>query len=91
MENYHTREKDQPHIQAIAIDKFLLLWNTKLRQMGNGTFVLWLPTWKQPCATNCKPKTKKTRDNTNACVCLYRRVQITETFDRWPQWLRSGL
>jgi len=40
MENYHTREKDQPHIQAIAIDKFLLLWNTKLRQMGNGTFVL---------------------------------------------------
>jgi len=37
--------------------------------------------------THCKPETKKTGDSSNACLF----VQVTETCNRWPQWLRSGL
>jgi len=27
--------------------------------------------------------------SSNACICSL--LQITEIFNRWPQWLRSGL
>jgi len=26
------------------------------------------------CETHCKPETKKTGDNSNACICLYRSL-----------------
>ena len=34
MVNYHIGEKDQPHIHAIPLEKFLVFWNVQLRQMG---------------------------------------------------------
>jgi len=44
------------------------------------------------CATHCKPETKETGDSSKGpafTLCLF--VQVSETPNRWPQWLRSGL
>ena len=68
MVNYHIGEKDQPHIHAIALDKFLVLWNAKIRQMGKW-HVCFMSFNMATSATHCKPETKKTVDSNNACLC----------------------
>jgi len=43
--------KDQSHIHAIALEKFLEVGNVKLRQnWGKGTSVSWILSWPQPSA-----------------------------------------
>jgi len=41
------RRKDQPHVPAIALDKFLVLWNAKLRLKGKWHLgsISWLSSW----------------------------------------------
>jgi len=48
MVNYHIWKKDQPHIHAIALEKFLCSEMQNLGKWGNGHSVSWISTWLQP-------------------------------------------
>jgi len=72
---YVTDLTDCKKISVVLKNKQVLDETGKLTHNENGQ-KMPLQCKQRHCATHCKPETKKRRDSSNACVCLYRLLKL---------------
>jgi len=63
------------HVKKYWIHKKTLDYKSKLTHSENAQKMRCYANHRH-CATHCKPETRKTRDSSNACVCLCRWLKV---------------